>query len=86
MMLIASIDGASGEGSESYNTRIIEYDPNTGLGIARCDHRSVSLLLTILRGSTETFGRYGAKTLGVSGSIKTLRRKFLKDLDSYHIT
>jgi RNase P/RNase MRP subunit POP5 len=63
------------EGSEIYNIRIIEYDLNTGIGIVRCNHRALGLLLSVLRDSTEAFGKYSIETQRVSGSIKTLKRK-----------
>lgn len=76
-MLMASIEAVGREGSEQYHIRVIDYDLNTGRGIVRCDHRAVSLLLSVLRDSAKNLGRYDTKTIGISGSIKTLKRKFL---------
>jgi len=66
-----------GEDLEQHHIRIIRYDQETGLGIVRCDHRAVDLLLSVLKGSTESFGECSVKTMGTSGSIKALRRRFL---------
>lgn len=78
MMFMSNVEGVGREGSEEYHIRIIEYDPSSGLGIIRCDHRAVSLLLNVLKDPTKTLGKYDAETIGVSGSIKTLKRKFLQ--------
>lgn len=76
--LIAKIMTVHGrEASEQHRIRIIEYDQHTGLGIVRCDHETANLLRSLLRDSTGIFGEYSVKTLGTSGSIKALRRKFL---------
>lgn len=79
MVLTSDMGEIGGEGSGQHHIRIIDYDPNTGLGIVRCDHRAVSILLSILRDTAKTLGKYDAETIGVSGSIKTLKRKFLQD-------
>ncbi|MFH0897283.1 MAG: Rpp14/Pop5 family protein [Candidatus Bathyarchaeota archaeon] len=78
-MLISNMEAVSKEDSEQYHIRIIKYDAEIGLGVVRCDHRAVNLLLVVLRNPNKTLGNYDAKTIGISGSIKTLRRKFLQD-------
>ena len=70
---------ATGSGDpEQYYIRIIDYDPNTGLGILRCDHKAANTLLSTLRNlkvSEET----SAKTIRTSGSIKALKQKLPYD-------
>ena len=59
--------------------RVISYDVETGLGIIRCNHR----LVDVLRSSFEkmpatSIGLVSAEVLGVSGTIKALKQKFLQ--------
>ena len=59
--------------------RVIEYDLEHGLGILRCDHRVVDALRSSLgkiSGVSTAFSE--VKVLGVSGTIRALRRKFVK--------
>jgi len=59
--------------------RILAYNEVTGVGMLRCDHRSVAKI-------RDAFHRVQAKSssattlriLGVSGTIRALRRKFLR--------
>ena len=50
--------------------QIIEYDEHTGHGIIRCGHKSVRIIIDFLNSVSIT-------VKGISGTIKTLRRKFL---------
>ena len=64
--------------SDMRYTRLIIYDVETGLGIIRCNHK----LLDVTRSSIEKLPNVltslvNAEVLGVSGTIKTLKRKFL---------
>jgi len=58
--------------------RVIWYDSGTGLGIVRCSHRSVGALKTAASAVTEISGRRATmRTMGVSGTIRALRKKFI---------
>jgi RNase P/RNase MRP subunit POP5 len=57
-------------GLKGIKLQIIEYDENTGQGIIRCGHKSVRDIIDFLNSVSIT-------VIGVSGTIKTLRRKFL---------
>lgn len=50
--------------------QIIEYNEHTGQGVIRCGHKSVKMIQDFLNSVNIT-------VTGVSGTIKTLRRKFL---------
>lgn len=61
--------------------RVIEYDEKTGLGIIRCNNRTVDIIRPSFEKITEaSTNLLNAEVLGVSGTIKALRRKFLKFL------
>jgi RNase P/RNase MRP subunit POP5 len=53
----------------------VNYNPNVGLGIVRCDHRAVQALSFALNSITEITHKFNVETLGVSGTIKALKRK-----------
>ena len=58
--------------------RVMEYDKETGLGIIRCHHKSVDILRPSFKKITQiSTDSVNAEVLGVSGTIKALRRKFL---------
>ena len=60
--------------------RIINYDEETGLGIIRCNQRLVDVLrFFIMKMPTTSIGLISAKVLGVSGTIKALKKKFLQN-------
>jgi RNase P/RNase MRP subunit POP5 len=50
--------------------RVIQFDVETGVGILRCGHTSFNRVIRLLR-------ELQWRTFGTSGSIKTLKRKFL---------
>ena len=54
--------------------RVVEYDPVSGYGILRCGHTS---LAATLRHLTATCRELDIESIGVSGTLKALRRKFL---------
>ena len=56
--------------------RVIEFDRESGYGILRCGHVSLNQLLQSLHESGK-LKQLKLRTLGTSGSIKTLKRKFL---------
>ena len=56
--------------------RIIQFDRKTGVGILRCGHTSLNHVVQSLQES-KRLEEFQLRTLGTSGSIKTLKRKFL---------
>ena len=59
--------------------RVIDYDVETGLGILRCNHRLVDILRSSFKEiSPSSLGVLESKVLGVSGTLKALRQKFLQ--------
>jgi RNase P/RNase MRP subunit POP5 len=56
---------------------IINFDVETGLGIIRCGHNSLNQILQSIQESRGILKELKLRTLGTSGSIKTLKRKFL---------
>lgn len=58
--------------------RIIEYHTSTGVGILLCDHTHLPQLRQVFQQLSETSDpSQSIHLLGVSGTIKTLRRNFL---------
>ena len=57
-------------GLRGIRLRIIEYDEHTGQGVIRCGHKSVKII-------QEFLSSVSIHVTGVTGTIKTLRRKFL---------
>ena len=66
-----------GRGEGRPYIRVIEYDVETGLGIIRCGHKSIGQLLRSIREARGVLAELNLKTLGTSGSVKALRRRFL---------
>jgi RNase P/RNase MRP subunit POP5 len=60
---------------DSIHLRIISYNRNTGFGILRCDHRAVEALSIALNSITKVDYEFNVEILGVSGTIKALKRK-----------
>lgn len=58
--------------------RIIEYNAVSGVGILLCDHTSLPQLRQVFQKlSTPSTTPHPIHLLGVSGTLKTLRQKFL---------
>jgi RNase P/RNase MRP subunit POP5 len=58
--------------------RIIEYNAVSGVGILLCDHKSLPQLRKVFHKlSTPSATPHPIHLLGVSGTLKTLRQKFL---------
>jgi RNase P/RNase MRP subunit POP5 len=58
--------------------RLLDYDVEKGLGMLLCDHKSVEKIRSAfinIRGKSQ--GEMTIKMIGVSGTIKALKRKFL---------
>lgn len=65
------------------NTRIrlFDYDGEKALGILMCDHRSVQQIRFLVRQiNTNSEGQITMQIVGVSGTIKALKRKFLSKI------
>jgi ribonuclease P/MRP protein subunit POP5 len=59
---------------------LIQYDKRAGIGILRCAHKKVEEVraaLACLHSVNETRTRIGIRVLGISGTIKGARKKFL---------
>ncbi len=56
---------------------VVKFDVETGLGIIRCGHNSLDQILQSIQEPKRMLKELNFKTLGTSGSIKTLKRKFL---------
>lgn len=56
--------------------RVVEYDVTSGYGILRCGHIHLDATLRLL---VATHRELGIESIGVSGTLKALRRKFLPD-------
>ena len=58
--------------------RVIDYDVETGLGIIRCNQKLVDVLRSFINKiPTTSIDLISARVLGVSGTIKALKQKFL---------
>ena len=58
---------------------MISYEPETGVGIVRCNHRLVETLRVSIGKMPETSpSLVSVEVLGVSGTIKALKQKFLQ--------
>jgi RNase P/RNase MRP subunit POP5 len=57
--------------------RVIDYDAERGLGIIRCGHNLIGQLLHSQLRIEGVSTELNIKTLGTSGSIKALKRKYL---------
>ena len=56
---------------------VVKFDVETGLGIIRCGHNSLDQILQSIQEPERMLKELNFETLGTSGSIKTLKRKFL---------
>ena len=70
-----------GDPEKMMRVRLLDYDGETGVGMLLCDHKSVKTIRdafnTIQR---KNQGKMTLQMLGVSGTIKALRRKFLRKI------
>lgn len=58
--------------------RIISYDQTKGMIIVKCSHRAVDMIKLSLASLVEIEGKpINLQVIGVSGTIRALRRKFL---------
>jgi len=61
--------------------RLIAYDADQSWGIVRCDHRSVDQIRGLVRHiNTKREGQLALQIVGVSGTLKALKRKFLSPI------
>jgi RNase P/RNase MRP subunit POP5 len=58
--------------------KLVRYYPDKGVGIIRCDHKFTYKLVNVITKGNGLPTNIKVKTLGTSGSIKTLKMKFLK--------
>ncbi len=59
--------------------RILAYDDATGVGVLRCDHRSVAKIRDAFHSvQLKSGGAMTLRILGVSGTLRALRRKYLQ--------
>ena len=62
--------------------KLLEYEREKRLGILRCDHKSVDKVRCLFNAINEkNRGKIAIQILGVSGTIKSLRRKLLDKTD-----
>jgi len=58
--------------------RVLDYDGATGVGMLLCDHKSVAKIRDAFRSVQEkSHGQTTLHMIGVSGTIRALKRKFL---------
>jgi RNase P/RNase MRP subunit POP5 len=62
------------EARHAHRLRVVEYDAASGYGILHCGHTHLAETLRLL---TATRRELGLESIGVSGTLKALRRKFL---------
>lgn len=63
--------------------RLIDYDKRYGAGIIRCGHRDLNEVKSSLINIDKISGKdVTMRVIGVSGTIKALRRKFLTKLEA----
>ena len=62
------------EARRAHRLRVVEYDAASGYGILRCGHIHLAATLRLL---AATRRELGIESIGVSGTLKALRRKFL---------
>lgn len=58
--------------------KLVKYYSDKGVGIIRCDHKFTYKLVNLITQGNGLPINIKVKTLGTSGSIKTLKMKFLK--------
>ena len=61
--------------------RLLDYDVEKGLGMLLCDHKSVDKIRGVFNNvQDESHGKTTIHVIGVSGTIKALKRKFLSEM------
>jgi RNase P/RNase MRP subunit POP5 len=61
--------------------RLLDYDVEKGLGMLLCDHKSVDKIRDVfVNVHDESRGKTTIHVMGVSGTIKALKRKFLREM------
>jgi RNase P/RNase MRP subunit POP5 len=61
--------------------RLLDYDAEKGLGMLLCDHKSVEKIRSAFNNiQGKSHGEMTIQMIGVSGTIKALKRKFLSKM------
>ena len=61
--------------------RLLDYNVEKGLGMLLCDHKSVDKIRDVFNNiQDQNHGTMTIHVLGVSGTIKALKRKFLSEM------
>jgi len=61
--------------------RLLDYDVEKGLGMLLCDHKSVEKIRSTFGNvQNKSQGKTTIHVIGVSGTIKALKRKFLSKM------
>ena len=80
-LVVTEVDAMRGDHERMMRVRLLDYDGEKGVGMLLCDHKSVEKIRdafnTIQRKSQ---GTTTIQTVGVSGTIKALKRKFLSKM------
>ena len=62
--------------------RLLDYDVERGVGMLLCDHKSVEKIQDAFNSiQSKNLGTTTIQMVGVSGTIKALKRKFLSKMD-----
>lgn len=65
-------------GASQVNLALIEYNPSRNYAIMRCSHKALEMVRASIAAITEIDKKTAAiHVMGVSGTLKSLRKKFL---------
>ena len=62
--------------------KLVFYDANSRRGLLRCGHKQVSEVKAVITGTEKIGNKIPFKVLGVSGTIRAAKRKFLIPLQA----
>lgn len=80
-LVLSELRAMRGDHEKMMRVRLLDYDGETGVGMLLCDHKSVETIRDAFNNiQSKSQGKMTLQMIGVSGTIKALRRKFLSKI------
>ena len=80
-LVINELHAMRGDHEKMMRVRLIDYDLERGVGMLLCDHKSVEKVRDAFNNiQSKNRGTTTIQMVGVSGTIKALKRKFLSKI------
>jgi len=80
-LILTELHAKRSDHEKMMRVRLLDYDVEKGVGMLLCDHKSVEKIRGVfnnIQGKSQ--GKMTIQMIGVSGTIKALKRKFLSKM------